>query len=169
MTTAQVVETSVTVNNNSPIQDYVHPDDQTQPFDYSYNWQIFGSEQPRPQGFSSPFFKGKALGTRLGSEISVLKSILFCLFIITLMRPVGPTGSDPGLRTLSAGLNACAFALKSSVTQYGVVVRQFCCLNYWHNFRSIRAMRVAYCFTFASTIYQSLVLENRRENGGSGK
>ena len=30
MTTAQVVETSVTVNNNSPIQDYVHQDDQTQ-------------------------------------------------------------------------------------------------------------------------------------------
>ena len=25
MTTAQVVKTSVTVNNNSPIQDYVHP------------------------------------------------------------------------------------------------------------------------------------------------
>ena len=31
MTTAQVVETSVTVKNNSPIQDYVHPDDQTDP------------------------------------------------------------------------------------------------------------------------------------------
>ena len=31
MTTAQIVETSVTVNNNSPIQDYVHPDDETQP------------------------------------------------------------------------------------------------------------------------------------------
>ena len=31
MTTAQVVETSVTLNNNSPIQDYVHQDDQTQP------------------------------------------------------------------------------------------------------------------------------------------
>ena len=31
MTTAQVVATSVTVNNNSPIQDYVHLDDQTQP------------------------------------------------------------------------------------------------------------------------------------------
>ena len=30
-TTTQVVETSVTVNNNSPIQDYVHPDDHTQP------------------------------------------------------------------------------------------------------------------------------------------
>ena len=31
MTTAHVAETSVTVNNNSPIQDYVHLDDQTQP------------------------------------------------------------------------------------------------------------------------------------------
>ena len=31
MTTAQVVETLVTVNNNSAIQDYVQPDDQTQP------------------------------------------------------------------------------------------------------------------------------------------
>ena len=30
MTNAQVVETSVTVNNNSPTQDYVHPDDHTQ-------------------------------------------------------------------------------------------------------------------------------------------
>ena len=29
MTNAQVVEMSVTVNDNSPIQDYVHPDDQT--------------------------------------------------------------------------------------------------------------------------------------------
>ena len=32
MTTAQVVETSVTVNNNSPIQDYVHPNEQTHLF-----------------------------------------------------------------------------------------------------------------------------------------
>jgi len=31
MTTAQVVEMSVTVNDNSPIQDYVHLDYQTQP------------------------------------------------------------------------------------------------------------------------------------------
>ena len=31
MTTTQAVETSVTVNNNNPIQDYVHPDDHTQP------------------------------------------------------------------------------------------------------------------------------------------
>ena len=38
MTTAQIVETSVTVNNNSPIQDYDHPDDQTQPTFESFNW-----------------------------------------------------------------------------------------------------------------------------------
>ena len=31
MTTAQDAETSVTVNNNSLIQDYVHPDDHSQP------------------------------------------------------------------------------------------------------------------------------------------
>ena len=31
MTTAPLVETSVTVNNNSPIQDHVHQDDHTQP------------------------------------------------------------------------------------------------------------------------------------------
>ena len=31
MTTTQVVETSVTVNNNSPIQDYIHLDDHPQP------------------------------------------------------------------------------------------------------------------------------------------
>ena len=31
MTTAQVVERSATVNNNNPIQENVHPDDQTQP------------------------------------------------------------------------------------------------------------------------------------------
>ena len=29
--TAQVVETLVNVNNNSPIEDYVYPDDETQP------------------------------------------------------------------------------------------------------------------------------------------
>ena len=31
MTTAQVVKTSVTVNNNNPIQDYIHPDHQNRP------------------------------------------------------------------------------------------------------------------------------------------
>ena len=41
MTTAQVVETSVTVNNNSPIQDYVHPNDQTQPFEMTPGFKPF--------------------------------------------------------------------------------------------------------------------------------
>ena len=40
MTTAQVVETSVTVNN-SPIQDYVHPEDQTQPFEMTPGFKPF--------------------------------------------------------------------------------------------------------------------------------
>ena len=31
MTNAQVVETSATINNKSPIQDYIHLDDHTQP------------------------------------------------------------------------------------------------------------------------------------------
>ena len=48
MTTAQVVKTSVTVNNNSPIQDYLHPDDQTQP--------IFKSCYPREQGLKRYFW-----------------------------------------------------------------------------------------------------------------
>ena len=38
MTTALVVETSVTVNN---IQDYVHPDDQTQPFSINFADVVF--------------------------------------------------------------------------------------------------------------------------------
>ena len=41
MTTAQVVETSVTVNNNSPIEDYIHPDDQTQPFEMTPGFKPF--------------------------------------------------------------------------------------------------------------------------------
>ena len=31
MTTTQFVKTSITLNNNSPIQDYIYPDDHTQP------------------------------------------------------------------------------------------------------------------------------------------
>ena len=45
MTTGQVVETSVTVNNNSPIQDDVHPDDQTQPtFEMTPGFKTFHKE-----------------------------------------------------------------------------------------------------------------------------
>ena len=42
MTTAQVVKMSVTVNDNSPIQDYVHPHDHTQPsYEGSSNTYIY--------------------------------------------------------------------------------------------------------------------------------
>ena len=42
MTTAQDVETSVTVNNNSLIQDYVHPDDHTQPtYEMTTGFKLF--------------------------------------------------------------------------------------------------------------------------------
>ena len=46
MTTAQVVERSVTVNNNSPIQDYIHPEDQIQPtFEMSPGFKAFTALQ----------------------------------------------------------------------------------------------------------------------------
>ena len=51
MTTAQVVETSVTVNNNSPIQDYIHPDDETQPtFEMTPGFKPFTVSQYCPNG-----------------------------------------------------------------------------------------------------------------------
>ena len=53
MTTAQVVETSVTVNNNSPIQDYVHLDDKTQVI------------------FLKPYIKYAELSLRAEAHISV--------------------------------------------------------------------------------------------------
>ena len=55
MTTAQVVKMSVTVNNNSPIQDYVHPDDQTQPTFQKILliFSIFGQTHP-PVSTSTP-------------------------------------------------------------------------------------------------------------------
>ena len=52
MTTAQVVETSVTVNNNSPIQDNFHPDDQTQPLEMTPGFKPFTENSLlfKPQG-----------------------------------------------------------------------------------------------------------------------
>ena len=52
MTTAQVVERSVTVNNNSPIQDYVHPDDQTQPFDMTPGFKPFTVKNKKNKYFT---------------------------------------------------------------------------------------------------------------------
>ena len=42
MTTTQVVKSLVTVNNSSPIQDYVHPDDYTQP-----TYRIYSINHPQ--------------------------------------------------------------------------------------------------------------------------
>ena len=63
MTTAQVVETSVTVNDNSPIQDYVNPDDQTQPtFEMTPGFKPFTVPQ-----LCHDYFTAVAL---LGSSVS---------------------------------------------------------------------------------------------------
>ena len=54
MTTTQVVETSLTVDNNSLIQDYVHPDDQTQPTYESYYcefWRNVRGQPPTPSPY----------------------------------------------------------------------------------------------------------------------
>ena len=64
LTTAQFVETSVTVNNKSPIQDYVHPADHTQPtFEMTPEFKAFTV----PEVFvkvSSAQFPSVSLGTQ---------------------------------------------------------------------------------------------------------
>ena len=54
MTTTQDVETSVTVNNNSPIQDYAHPHDQTQPTLEMFVLKI-GTHKIKHNDLTSPF------------------------------------------------------------------------------------------------------------------
>ena len=54
MTNAQVVETWVTVNNNSPIQDYVHPEDQTQPFEMTPGFKPFTKKKQKHIGHIKP-------------------------------------------------------------------------------------------------------------------
>ena len=44
MTSAQVGETSVTTNDNSPSQDYTHPDDQTTLLHYLFRFRVFFSD-----------------------------------------------------------------------------------------------------------------------------
>ena len=55
-TTAQVVETSVTANNNSPIHDYVYPDDLTQ-FTYEMTPGFKPSQKWNKNKTTSPFLK----------------------------------------------------------------------------------------------------------------
>ena len=78
MTTAQVVETSVTDNNNSPIQNYVHPDDQTQPTFVSEHLQILGVTMDKKLAFKEHI--SLQLEKRLQNESSTEK--------ITSLSPV---------------------------------------------------------------------------------
>ena len=71
MTTARVVETSVTVNNNSPIQDYVHPDDQTQPtFEMTPGFKPFTISQMCERKFDQRFVQ-RVVWSRLTSSLQI--------------------------------------------------------------------------------------------------
>ena len=87
ITTAQVVETSVTVNNDSPIQDYVHPDDQTQPTfemtpgfkpftEINYGSNTLDEDKPTNTG---------EMCTLLNVEACVTKNILLYFFLFMVM------------------------------------------------------------------------------------
>ena len=61
MTTAQVVEISVTVNSNCPIKDFVHPDDHTQPI-YTlrmlFRYFVLARTDPDPKAPAGKAFTG---------------------------------------------------------------------------------------------------------------
>ena len=86
MTTAQVVEMSVTVNNNSPIQDYVHPDDQTRPtFEMTPGFKTFHIDcmtfsffSLLPKGFILSALSHVPLGFSGPSEQLAIKRCLYC-------------------------------------------------------------------------------------------
>ena len=89
MTTAQVVETSVTVNNNSPIQDYVHPDDQTQPtFEMTLGFKPFTTKQKKvlQQGAHLP-------------PAPVISAFSFFAFLLEILLREQKAAKDQFLRT----------------------------------------------------------------------
>ena len=75
MTTAQVVERSVTDNNNSPIQDYVHPDDQTQPTFVSEHLQILGVTLDKKLAFKEHISLQLEKGLRDDSSTETISSL----------------------------------------------------------------------------------------------
>ena len=92
MTTAQVVETSVTVNNNSPIQDFVHPDDQTKPtFEMTPGFKPFteinyGSNTCKKYKLDEDKLTNTAeMCTLLNVEACVTKNILLYFFLFMVM------------------------------------------------------------------------------------
>ena len=69
MTTGQVVETSITVNNKSPIQDFFHPDDQTQPtFEMTPGFKPFTENKTVARG---PFLESPGNFTGPKSNIQI--------------------------------------------------------------------------------------------------
>ena len=77
MTSAQVVETSVTVTDNSPFQDYPHPDDHTtQSFSFYVRWRAVSCLQ---NSFLSGRFEKDSLGLKLDilSSKTVVEELFF--------------------------------------------------------------------------------------------
>ena len=107
MTTAQVVETSVTVNKNSPIQDYVHPDDQTQPTLVQY---VGEDRCPNPRGL----FTTKAIKSHVKLHVksnaqkvicaALNKQVLQCSFENRKQYPMAFNRKSATLK-LSAKIN----------------------------------------------------------------
>ena len=98
MTSAQVVETSVTVTDNSPFQDYPHPDDHT--------------TQSKERKISGIFFQATLKG--------ICSSILSFLLWYTLQSNLCDSGFLPGS---VGGLQAPTNWILSMVTQAWSVVR----------------------------------------------
>ena len=97
MTTAQAVETSVTVNNNSLIQHYVHPDDQNQPtFD-----NMLGIKQAF-LGYEKVILKNRKIGIfdfrQKFKVLLLVKNLKFiaCVVSYGITQEQEPIGSRPG-------------------------------------------------------------------------
>ena len=101
MTTAQVIETSVTVNNSSLIQDHVYPDDQTQPTFNGYCCEVEWGAWSRTRWelrsigakFLGPILPKCMSQKKFKEKLCILKSyvsIIIYLLFIFLVR----IGSD---------------------------------------------------------------------------
>ena len=86
-TAAQVVEISVTVNNNCPIQDFVHPDDHTQPIYTLYmlfRYFVLARTDPDPKAPAGKAFTGfivdaDAPGVTKGRKVFFSRSFLIVI------------------------------------------------------------------------------------------
>ena len=114
MTTAQVVETSVTVNNNSPIQDYVHPDDQTLPtFEMTPGFKPFTvlSIHPFIHSFSYPFIPYLFVSPQINlfSHLHSL-NLLLCLFLY-----IRSVTRKPGRECRGPQTFVCSFSKRGAI------------------------------------------------------